>query len=230
MANLSRDLWQRLHCLGANWTRWLRQKLILATRSRSAANPVSVVWNVTQESFADDRVFFFYFPNGFHGCSSSAAHSCVAYCCDAKGKYELVWHLWMKCHKHIFLGEFYVESFGGLLPSHHFHFAHWYLLRCLVHVLPVQEFRVEWTQPMTNVLLSLSLLLKFIPFLLHIHLQSFPTWETENKIYCKQTLVDGDGPKTFWSRELQGDELTLVRSRLVISMRILLLDRKLKMK
>ncbi|KAG7221734.1 hypothetical protein INR49_029117, partial [Caranx melampygus] len=27
------------------------------------------------------------------------------------------------------------------------------------------------------------------------------TWETENKIYCKQTLVSGSGPKTFWSRE-----------------------------
>lgn len=42
-------------------------------------------------------------------------------------------------------------------------------------------------------------------------LQSLATWETENKIYCKQTLVDGDGPKTYWSRELQGDELILVR-------------------
>ncbi|XP_017340199.1 cellular retinoic acid-binding protein 1a isoform X2 [Ictalurus punctatus] len=48
--------------------------------------------------------------------------------------------------------------------------------------------------------------------------KSLATWETENKIYCKQTLVDGDGPKTYWSRELQGDELILffltdVRSR-----------------
>lgn len=41
--------------------------------------------------------------------------------------------------------------------------------------------------------------------------KSLATWETENKIYCKQTLVDGDGPKTYWSRELKGDELILVR-------------------
>lgn len=41
-------------------------------------------------------------------------------------------------------------------------------------------------------------------------LQSFATWESENKIHCKQTLVDGDGPKTFWTRELNGDQLTLV--------------------
>lgn len=41
-------------------------------------------------------------------------------------------------------------------------------------------------------------------------LQSFATWESENKIYCKQTLVEGDGPKTFWTRELNGDQLTLV--------------------
>ncbi|XP_041964861.1 cellular retinoic acid-binding protein 1 isoform X1 [Alosa sapidissima] len=40
--------------------------------------------------------------------------------------------------------------------------------------------------------------------------KSLATWESENKIYCKQTLVDGDGPKTFWSRELQGDELILI--------------------
>ncbi|TSK13502.1 Cellular retinoic acid-binding protein 1 [Bagarius yarrelli] len=39
--------------------------------------------------------------------------------------------------------------------------------------------------------------------------KSLATWETENKIYCKQTLVDGDGPKTYWSRELKGDELIL---------------------
>lgn len=43
-------------------------------------------------------------------------------------------------------------------------------------------------------------------------LQSLATWETENKIYCKQTLVNGSGPKTFWSRELKGDELELVSS------------------
>uniref|UniRef100_A0A672PUT9 Cellular retinoic acid binding protein 1a n=1 Tax=Sinocyclocheilus grahami TaxID=75366 RepID=A0A672PUT9_SINGR len=34
-------------------------------------------------------------------------------------------------------------------------------------------------------------------------------WETENKIYCKQTLVAQDGPVTYWSRELRGDELIL---------------------
>ncbi|CAL9696623.1 unnamed protein product [Knipowitschia caucasica] len=40
--------------------------------------------------------------------------------------------------------------------------------------------------------------------------RSLATWESENKIYCSQTLVDGDGPKTFWSRELIGDELRLI--------------------
>ncbi|XP_068128697.1 cellular retinoic acid-binding protein 1 isoform X2 [Hyperolius riggenbachi] len=40
--------------------------------------------------------------------------------------------------------------------------------------------------------------------------KSFPVWEKENKIYCKQTLVDGTGPKTYWTRELIGDELILV--------------------
>ncbi|XP_034541742.1 cellular retinoic acid-binding protein 1a isoform X3 [Notolabrus celidotus] len=40
--------------------------------------------------------------------------------------------------------------------------------------------------------------------------KSLATWETENKIRCKQTLVDGNGPKTFWTRELNGDELTLI--------------------
>ncbi|XP_037538457.1 cellular retinoic acid-binding protein 1a [Nematolebias whitei] len=39
--------------------------------------------------------------------------------------------------------------------------------------------------------------------------KSLATWESENKIHCKQTLVDGDGPKTFWTRELKGDELIL---------------------
>lgn len=29
-------------------------------------------------------------------------------------------------------------------------------------------------------------------------------------MHCKQTLVEGDGPKTFWTRELNGDQLTLV--------------------
>ncbi|XP_072291855.1 cellular retinoic acid-binding protein 1a [Eucyclogobius newberryi] len=40
--------------------------------------------------------------------------------------------------------------------------------------------------------------------------KSLATWETPNKMYCTQTLVEGDGPRTFWSRELKGDELTLV--------------------
>ncbi|CAB1418413.1 unnamed protein product [Pleuronectes platessa] len=39
--------------------------------------------------------------------------------------------------------------------------------------------------------------------------KSLATWESETKIHCEQTLVDGDGPKTFWTRELNGDELTL---------------------
>ncbi|KAM7405802.1 hypothetical protein PAMP_000229 [Pampus punctatissimus] len=39
--------------------------------------------------------------------------------------------------------------------------------------------------------------------------KSLASWETENKIYCKQTLLCGTGPKTFWSRELRGDELIL---------------------
>ncbi|XP_039982752.1 cellular retinoic acid-binding protein 1 isoform X1 [Xiphias gladius] len=41
--------------------------------------------------------------------------------------------------------------------------------------------------------------------------KSLATWEKENKIYCKQTLLSGNGPKTFWSRELRGDELILLR-------------------
>uniref|UniRef100_A0A3B3SR73 Cellular retinoic acid binding protein 1 n=1 Tax=Paramormyrops kingsleyae TaxID=1676925 RepID=A0A3B3SR73_9TELE len=39
--------------------------------------------------------------------------------------------------------------------------------------------------------------------------KSLATWETENKIYCKQTLLDGHGPRTYWTRELKGDELVL---------------------
>ncbi|XP_069019463.1 cellular retinoic acid-binding protein 1a [Embiotoca jacksoni] len=39
--------------------------------------------------------------------------------------------------------------------------------------------------------------------------KSLATWESENKIHCQQTLVDGGGPKTYWTRELNGDELTL---------------------
>ncbi|KAG7315184.1 hypothetical protein KOW79_021272 [Hemibagrus wyckioides] len=39
--------------------------------------------------------------------------------------------------------------------------------------------------------------------------KSLATWETENKITCKQTLLDGNGPKTYWTRELRGDELIL---------------------
>ncbi|XP_043843545.1 cellular retinoic acid-binding protein 1 [Dromiciops gliroides] len=39
--------------------------------------------------------------------------------------------------------------------------------------------------------------------------RSLPTWENENKIYCTQTLVEGSGPKTYWTRELANDELIL---------------------
>ncbi|XP_028562188.2 cellular retinoic acid-binding protein 1 isoform X1 [Podarcis muralis] len=39
--------------------------------------------------------------------------------------------------------------------------------------------------------------------------RSLATWETENKIYCKQTLLEGEGPKTYWTRELAGEELIL---------------------
>ncbi|XP_034444951.1 cellular retinoic acid-binding protein 1a [Hippoglossus hippoglossus] len=39
--------------------------------------------------------------------------------------------------------------------------------------------------------------------------KSLATWESENKIHCQQTLVDGNGPKTFWTRELNEDELKL---------------------
>uniref|UniRef100_A0A8C9NDV3 Cellular retinoic acid binding protein 1 n=1 Tax=Serinus canaria TaxID=9135 RepID=A0A8C9NDV3_SERCA len=42
--------------------------------------------------------------------------------------------------------------------------------------------------------------------------RSLATWENENKIYCKQTLIEGDGPKTYWTRELANDELILVRT------------------
>uniref|UniRef100_A0A8C2P7K2 Cytosolic fatty-acid binding proteins domain-containing protein n=1 Tax=Capra hircus TaxID=9925 RepID=A0A8C2P7K2_CAPHI len=38
---------------------------------------------------------------------------------------------------------------------------------------------------------------------------SLPTWENENKIHCTQTLLEGDGPKTYWTRELANDELIL---------------------
>lgn len=41
--------------------------------------------------------------------------------------------------------------------------------------------------------------------------QSLATWENENKIYCTQTLLEGDGPKTYWTRELANGELILVR-------------------
>uniref|UniRef100_A0A673H855 Cellular retinoic acid-binding protein 1-like n=1 Tax=Sinocyclocheilus rhinocerous TaxID=307959 RepID=A0A673H855_9TELE len=40
--------------------------------------------------------------------------------------------------------------------------------------------------------------------------KSLVTWETENKMTCRQTLVDGNGPKTYWTRELRGNELILV--------------------
>ena len=45
--------------------------------------------------------------------------------------------------------------------------------------------------------------------------QSLATWETESKMHCRQTLLDGNGPKTYWTRELKGDELILVRNVLV---------------
>ncbi|KAI2662454.1 Cellular retinoic acid-binding protein 1 [Labeo rohita] len=38
---------------------------------------------------------------------------------------------------------------------------------------------------------------------------SLVTWETENKMTCRQTLLDGNGPKTYWTRELRGNELIL---------------------
>uniref|UniRef100_A0A8C6WLG6 Cellular retinoic acid-binding protein 1 n=1 Tax=Neogobius melanostomus TaxID=47308 RepID=A0A8C6WLG6_9GOBI len=40
--------------------------------------------------------------------------------------------------------------------------------------------------------------------------RSLATWETPDKIYCSQALVSGSGPKTYWSRELRGDELVLI--------------------
>ncbi|XP_018608076.1 cellular retinoic acid-binding protein 1-like [Scleropages formosus] len=40
--------------------------------------------------------------------------------------------------------------------------------------------------------------------------KSLATWENENKMYCTQRLLAGDGPKTYWSRELKGDELILI--------------------
>lgn len=52
-----------------------------------------------------------------------------------------------------------------------------------------------------------------LPTLMSHPLQSLATWETENKIHCQQTLVDGDGPKTYWTRELNGDELILVSAQ-----------------
>ncbi|KAF7241545.1 Cellular retinoic acid-binding protein 1 [Varanus komodoensis] len=45
---------------------------------------------------------------------------------------------------------------------------------------------------------------------LNIIIKSLATWENENKIHCKQTLLEGEGPKTYWTRELAGDELILV--------------------
>ncbi|XP_021536289.1 cellular retinoic acid-binding protein 1 [Neomonachus schauinslandi] len=39
--------------------------------------------------------------------------------------------------------------------------------------------------------------------------RSLATWENENKIHCTQTLLEGDGPKTYWTRELANDELIL---------------------
>uniref|UniRef100_A0A1A7Y859 Cellular retinoic acid-binding protein 1 n=1 Tax=Iconisemion striatum TaxID=60296 RepID=A0A1A7Y859_9TELE len=39
--------------------------------------------------------------------------------------------------------------------------------------------------------------------------KSLATWASENKMQCQQTLVDGGGPKTYWTRELNGDDLIL---------------------
>ncbi|TRY57587.1 hypothetical protein DNTS_032069 [Danionella cerebrum] len=39
--------------------------------------------------------------------------------------------------------------------------------------------------------------------------RSLATWETENKMTCRQILLDGNGPKTYWTRELRGNELIL---------------------
>lgn len=61
-------------------------------------------------------------------------------------------------------------------------------------------------------LLQMFNLCSHVPTSLSLPLQSLATWESENKIHCKQTLVEGEGPKTFWTRELNGDELTLVRT------------------
>ncbi|XP_036598230.1 cellular retinoic acid-binding protein 1-like [Trichosurus vulpecula] len=35
--------------------------------------------------------------------------------------------------------------------------------------------------------------------------RSLPTWENENKIYCTQTLVEGNGLETCWTWELAND-------------------------
>ncbi|XP_030046247.1 cellular retinoic acid-binding protein 1 [Microcaecilia unicolor] len=40
--------------------------------------------------------------------------------------------------------------------------------------------------------------------------KSLATWEHENKIHCKQTLLEGIGPKTYWTRELSNNELILI--------------------
>lgn len=65
------------------------------------------------------------------------------------------------------------------------------------------------SQPWANTLTFCSV----TPPLAPLHPQSLATWEKENKIYCQQTLVDGDGPKTYWTRELNGDELILVSAQ-----------------
>uniref|UniRef100_A0A8C1KD59 Cytosolic fatty-acid binding proteins domain-containing protein n=2 Tax=Cyprinus carpio TaxID=7962 RepID=A0A8C1KD59_CYPCA len=50
--------------------------------------------------------------------------------------------------------------------------------------------------------------------------KSLVTWETENKMTCRQTLLDGNGPKTYWTRELRGNELILVRNDVACTMHI----------
>ncbi|KAM9824787.1 cellular retinoic acid-binding protein 2b [Neosynchiropus ocellatus] len=42
---------------------------------------------------------------------------------------------------------------------------------------------------------------------------SVPTWETDSKIRCEQTLQKGEGPKTSWTREVTNDgEMILTMS------------------
>nr|AAB34773.1 xCRABP=cellular retinoic acid binding protein [Xenopus laevis, stage 22/24 embryos, Peptide, 147 aa] [Xenopus laevis] len=40
--------------------------------------------------------------------------------------------------------------------------------------------------------------------------RSLPEWENENKIHCTQTVLEGEGPKTSWTRELANDEALIL--------------------